>query len=155
MLTHRHRRSDLPATAESTRARPVMLVTLDVPFDPSASSFAVDSAVEAGAALLVVNVVETAFVPVTLAGWDYVVRDEIEDSLRRPAALASSLGVEVERLRVRSPRPVRALIELAAERQPGLLVFGPDRARLPRRLYRKAARVLCEGLPCLVWTAGL
>jgi hypothetical protein len=70
-----------------------------------------------------------------------------------PAALAVSLGVAVERLRVRSPRPLTALIDLAAEREPGLLVFGPDRALLKDRVYRRAVRALRERAPCLVWTA--
>ena len=93
----------------------------------------------------------TAFVPVTLAGLDYVVREDVEDSLRRPCALARSLGVEVERLRVRSPRPVDALLQVIGEREPGLIVFGPDRSRVSQRRYRKAARTLSERAPCLVW----
>ena len=131
-----------------------MLATLDVSIDPEASRFAVDSAVEAGAALLVVNAVETAFRPVTLVGWDYVAREDVEESLRQPCALASSLGVAVERLRVRSPRPVDALLEVVAEREPGLLVFGPDPALLSKRAYRRAERTVRERSPCLVWTAG-
>ena len=47
-----------------------MLATLDVPFDAEAAAFGVDAAVESGAALIVVNVVETLFLPSTLAGWD-------------------------------------------------------------------------------------
>jgi hypothetical protein len=46
------------------------------------------------------------------------------------------------------------LIELAAEREPGLLVFGPDRALLSGRLYRKAVRALRETSFCLVWVAA-
>jgi hypothetical protein len=53
---------------------------------------------------------------------------------------------------VRSPRPVEALLELVAEREPGLLVFGPDRTRLSRRRYQKAVRAVRERAPCLVWT---
>jgi nucleotide-binding universal stress UspA family protein len=131
-----------------------MLVTLDVPLVPSAVEFAVDSAVESGSPLLVVNVVATAFLPATLAGWDYVVRPEIEDSLRRPCELAPSLGVRVERLRVRSPHPIAALLELVAERRPGLLVFGPDPALTSRRVYRKAQRALQKQEHCLVWVAA-
>jgi hypothetical protein len=47
---------------------------------------------------------------------------------------------------------VTALLELAAEREPGLLVFGPDRALLKGRVYRKAVRALRERATCLVWT---
>ncbi len=153
MLASRRRTTDTPPAAGPSRARPVMLVTLGVPVDPEASRFGVDSAVEAGAALVVVNAVETAFVPVTLAGLDYVEREDVEESLRRPCALAVSLGVSVERLRLRSPRPLVALLELVSEREPGVLVFGPDRALISRRLYRKAAKTLGEHSPCLVWLA--
>jgi hypothetical protein len=65
--------------------------------------------------------------------------------------LARSLGIPVERLRVRSPRPVAALLELVAERRPGLLVLGPDRTKLRKRVYRKAARAVREHAACLVW----
>ena len=41
------------------------------------------------------------------------------DELRKPAELAHSLAVHVERLRVCSPHPVDALLELVAERRPG------------------------------------
>jgi hypothetical protein len=80
-------------------------------------------------------------------------RPEDEEAFRAPAVLAHSLGVGVERLRVRSPRPVDALIELVAERRPGLLVFGPDRTRLRKRRYAKAAKAVRERATCLVWLA--
>jgi hypothetical protein len=76
---------------------------------------------------------------------------EEADALRAPAELAHSLGVRVERLRVKSPRPVEALVEVVVERQPGVLVFGPDRSRLRARAYRKAARAIRDRAACLVW----
>jgi hypothetical protein len=76
---------------------------------------------------------------------------EEADALRAPAELACSLGVRVERLRVKSPRPIAALIELVAERSPGLLVFGPDRRRMRGRAYRRAARAVRKNAGCLVW----
>ncbi len=139
---------------ERSRARPVMLATLDVPFDSAAAVFGVDAAVESGAVLIVVNVVETPFLPGALAGWDVAAAPEVEDSLSAPSRLAHALGVEVERLRVRSPHPVDALLQVAGERRTGVLVFGPDRARLPRRRYRKAERAVRERAHCLVWTPG-
>jgi nucleotide-binding universal stress UspA family protein len=148
------RNPSLPATPtpERFRARPVMLATLDVPFDLAAAEFGVDAAVESGAVLIVVNVVETPFLPGALAGWDVAAPPEVEDSLSAPSRLAHALGVEVERLRVRSPHPVDALLQVAGEREAGVLVFGPDRTRLPRRRYRKAERAVRERAPCLVWT---
>jgi hypothetical protein len=61
--------------------------------------------------------------------------------------------VQVERLRVCSPHPIDALLEVVAERRPGLLVFGPDRSQLSRRRYRKAERAVRERASCLVWVA--
>jgi hypothetical protein len=135
--------------------RPILLATLGVPFDPAASAFAVDSAVEAGQPLIVANVVELPPLAMSVRmGYDQLPDDPDEaKALRAPAALAHELGVRVERLRVRSPRPVEALIELTAERAPGLLVFGPDRTRLKARVYRKAAKAVRERAACLVWLA--
>ena len=135
--------------------RPVLLATLGVPFDPAACELAVDSAVEAGQPLLVVVLAQLAPLPLSvLLGYDQVDSPEDEEAFRAPAARAASLGVAVERLRVRSPRPVDALLQVIGEREPGLVVFGPDRSRVSRRRYRKAARALTERAPCLVWISG-
>jgi nucleotide-binding universal stress UspA family protein len=129
-----------------------MLATLGVPFDPAASAFAVDSAVESGQPLLVTVLAELPPLPLSvLLGFDQIDSPEEAAAFLAPAALAASLGVAVERLRVRSTRPVTALLELAAEREPGLLVLGPDLAKVSKRLYRKAVRELRERSPCLVW----
>src|SRR5215472_7867044 len=81
--------------------RPVMLATLDVPFDPDAVAFALDSAVELGQRLVVVNVVERAPLPLSaMLGYDDLpASPEIEASLAEPARLAVSLGLHVTRLR--------------------------------------------------------
>lgn len=135
------------------RGRPVLLATLGVPFDAAAAAFAVDSAVESGQPLVVVNVVELPPLGMSVAMHYDQLPDTPEDAeaLRAPAVLARSLGVEVERLRVKSPRPLTALLEVVAERAPGLLVFGPDRSQLRRRAYRKAAKAVRERAACLVW----
>jgi hypothetical protein len=54
---------------------------------------------------------------------------------------------------VKSPRPLAALLQLIAELEPGLLVFGPNRERIRARLYRRATRLLREHATCLVWIA--
>jgi hypothetical protein len=135
--------------------RPVLLATLGVPFDPAASAFAVDAALEAGQPLVVANVVQLPPLGMSVAmGYDQLPdRPEEAEALRAPAELARSLGAEVERLRVKSPRPVEALLQLVAERTPGLLVFGPDRSKLRSRRYRKAAQAVRERAGCLVWLA--
>jgi Universal stress protein family len=140
---------------EAARAggRPVLLATLDVPFDDDAVSFAVDSAVEAGQPLLVVNVAEVQLAPWALLGYGYVERDDLQRALSAPVELACSLTVPVERLRVCSPHPVDALLEVVAERAPGVLVFGPDRASLKPRVYRRAAKKISARASCLVWLA--
>jgi nucleotide-binding universal stress UspA family protein len=139
----------------SGTTRPVLLATLGVPFDDEAARVAVESAVETGKPLLIVNAVELPPLAMSVRmGYDQL-PDEPGDAeaFRAPARLAASLGVEVERIRVRSPRPTTALLELVAERAPGLLVFGPDRGRLRRRAYRRAAKAVRERAACLVWLA--
>lgn len=135
---------------------PVLLATLGVPFEEGAARFAVDSAVEAGQPLIVANV--TRMEPLSLSirlGYDALeeLTPEVSASVRRPAELAASLGLAVERLRVRTPRPVAALLQLVVERRPGILVFGPDRAELKRGVYRRAVTALRERAACLIWIA--
>jgi hypothetical protein len=153
LLTRRRKISREDVSAPGSRDRPVLLVTLDVPFAEDATAFAIDAAVEAGQPLLVVNVAEVELAPYTFLGYGYIEREELQDALKRPVELAQSLAVRVERLRVCSPHPVDALLELAAERRPGVLVFGPDRSRLRPRTYRRAVRKVRERASCLVWLA--
>ena len=133
--------------------RPVLLATIEVPFDEAAAEFAVDSAVECGQPLIVANVTEIPLAPLCVAmGYGSLDPDEADaENLRAPAQLAHTLGVEIERIRVLSPHPVAALLELAAERRPGLLVFGPARERMKPRVYRKAVKRITERAACLVW----
>ena len=153
MIELRSPRFGADVAPHPSTARPVMLATLEVPFDAEAASFAVDSAVESGQPLIVANAVEIPLGPATvfLQYGDLEPTPEDAAALRSPAQLAHSLGVRVERFRLRSPHPVDAILELAAERAPGLLVFGPDRRRIRGRRYRKAARAIRERAGCLVW----
>ncbi len=57
------------------------------------------------------------------------------------------------RLRVKSFRPVQALVEVVAEQNPGCLVFGPDRSRIMRLRYWRAARAIRSSVTTLVWMA--
>ena len=154
MLTLRHSgtRDEVAVTASDAR-RPVLLATLDVPFAEDATVFAVDSAVESGQALVVVNAAEIHPTRWSLLGYGYIEKEDLQSELLKPAELAHSLAVRVERLRVCSPHPVDALLEVVAERRPGVLVFGPDRSRLRRRTYERASKRIREKTSCLVWLA--
>ena len=152
-LDTRDRGTDV-STGRGAAGRPVLLATLGVPLNEKASVFAVDTAVESGQRLVVANV--TALEPLRMSialGYDALpeLTPEVSASLRRSADLARSLGVRVERLRVRSPRPLQALVDLVAEVRPGLFVFGPDRRALRERRYRKALEAVRDCVTCLVW----
>jgi nucleotide-binding universal stress UspA family protein len=151
MLTLRRPRTNEDVSLVAAAGRPVLLATLDVPFSEEATAFAVDTAVENGQPLLLVNAAEVLPTTWSLLGYGYVERDDLQDELRKPAELAHSLAVRVERLRVCSPHPVDALLEVVAERDPGVLVFGPDRRHLSSRRFRKAERAVRERTSCLVW----
>ena len=147
-----HARVGPVARSRPAGARPVMLASFDVPFAAEAAELAVDAAVEAGQGLIVVNVSFVGLMPLSLLmGYGYIESDELTAALRAPAELAASLDVRVELLRVSSPHPADALLELVSERSPGLLVLGPDMTRVSARLYRKAVRRIRERSTCLVW----
>ncbi len=130
----------------------MLLATFDVPLLDDAAAFAVDAAVEAGQPLFVVNVVGGRFYPAAGMPVPYsIVHEEVEASLQRPATLAASLGVRTERLRLLTPRPVDALIEVVRERDPAVVVVGADPRRMPRRRYWKALRALRDRTSCLIW----
>ena len=69
----------------------------------------------------------------------------------RRAARAAALGISTELARVSSRRPLQALLELVQERDPGLLVLGPDRRRTPRWWRALAARRIRRRVDCLIW----
>jgi nucleotide-binding universal stress UspA family protein len=144
--------------AEPTRARPVLLATLSVRVDPSAERMAIDSAVEAGVPLLIANLLPLRPHPTTLglAGPDGMpLSHELDlDAVRATARRAAELGVKTELLRITTRRPAKALLEVAHERDAGLLVFGPDLRRTPRLRFRRTARELRREADCLVWIAG-
>src|SRR5688572_28669385 len=75
-------------------ARPVLLVTFGVPFDRRAIAFAVDSALDTGSSLLIVNVVDLEPLACAQAmGYNHLEPREVSESLRQPAELAARLGV--------------------------------------------------------------
>jgi len=145
------------AAPRPTRVRPVVLATLSVRVDPTAERMAIDSALEAGARLIVVNLLTLRNYPTTIAllGAEATTlpHEEDLDAVRATARRAAELGIETELLRVTSKRPIAALVEVLHERDAGLLVFGPDLRLTGRRRFRSAARRVREQADCLVWIA--
>ncbi len=158
MTEVRDRREDTTGSvAEPTRARPVVLGTLSVRVDPSAERMAIDSAIEAGVPLLLVNLVPlppylTTMMLVGPEGTTFPHEEDL-DAVRETAARAARLGVKTELLRVRTRHPVKALLEVVTERDAGLLVFGPHLGRIARLRFRRAARRVRREASCLVWVA--
>ena len=155
MRALQRRRPRHPDPPGGSPGRPVLLATLDVPFDHDAVTFAVDTAAELGERLIVANVVERPPLPLsTMLGYeDLPYPPEMAESLAEPARLARSLGVDVTRLRIKSLHPIPALLEAVAEQDPGIFVFGPDRHKMMRLRYWRAARAIRSGVTTLVWLA--
>jgi nucleotide-binding universal stress UspA family protein len=155
-LRDRHEGSAQP-NAGPTKARPVVLATMSVRVDPSAERMAIDSALEAGVPLVLVNLIPLPFYVTTLVlhGPEATTlpHEEDLDAVRATAARAAKLGVKTELLRVRTRHAVRALLEVVSERDAGLLVFGPDLTLTGRLSFRWAARRVRREAPCLVWIA--
>ena len=134
-----------------------MLATTALPVDPSAERMAIDSAIEAGVPLVLVNLIPlpayiTTMVLVGPEGTTFP-HEEALDEVRETAARAARLGVKTELLRVRTKHSVKALLEVVSERDAGLLVFGPDLRRVKRLRFRRAARRVRRDAGCLVWIA--
>jgi nucleotide-binding universal stress UspA family protein len=155
-VTDRDRTAAPPEPARRS-ARPVVLATLSVRIDPAAEEMAVASALEAGVPLIVANMLHLPPYPATVMlvgpGGATLPHEEALDEVRATAARAAALGIRTELLRVSSRHPVRALLELVAERDAGLLVFGPATGRIRGPRLRAAARRVRRDAPCLVWIA--
>src|SRR4051812_5725602 len=149
--------AEAPPQPARRRVRPVVLATLAAPVDPRAEEMAIASALEAGAPLVVANLLDLPPYPATLMlvgpGGATLPHEEALDEVRATAARAAALGIRTELLRVSSRHPVRALLEIVAERDAGLLVFGPATGRIRGPRLRAAARRVRRDAPCLVWIA--
>jgi hypothetical protein len=150
-------RTAAPAATGRTRARPVILATLQVRIDPAAEEMAIASALEAGVPLIVANMLHLPPYPATvmLVGPEGATlpHEEALEEVRATAARAAALGIRTELLRISSRHPVRALLQLVSERDAGLLVFGPSSGRIRGPRLRAAARRVRRDAPCLVWVA--
>jgi len=124
---------------------------------PSAERMAIDSAIEAGVPLLVVNLIPLPLYVRTMvlvgpAGTTLPHEEDLE-AVRATARRAAELGVKTELLRVRTRHAVKALLEVLHERDAGLLVFGPDLGLVGRMRFRATARRVRREADCLVWVA--
>jgi hypothetical protein len=136
--------------------RPVVLATLSVRVDPTAERVAIEAALETRARLLLANLIWLPPHPTTLIlAREYATlpHEEDLDAVRATADRAAAAGIPTELLRISSRRPLAALIELVREREPGLVVLGPDPRRSPRWWRALAARRIRARADCLVWIA--
>ncbi len=143
-----------PAAGPALAVRPVLLATLSVRVDPTAERMAIESALDAGVTLIIANMISCRLPAGAVLAPEYAMlpHEEDRDAVRATADRAAALGIATELLRVTSTRPVRALLELAAERDVGLLVLGPIcRDAAPAISRRRAAGAATRG--CLVWVA--
>ena len=141
-----------PVSAPGAPGRPVVLATLGVPLDPAGERMAIDTAVETGARLVIVNVRVVPYAPMSTVLYGATLpSEEARDEVHASAERAAALGVRTLLLRVGTRRPVRALLEVTAEQSAGLLVFGPDRTAMRTRRFRRCARAIRSKADCLVW----
>ncbi len=134
------------------KVRPVMLLTLNVPFDSTATTFALETAAETGAELYVCDGVPINTSNPAAAGSRTFGTPETQADARAVALDAASRGIKVTEFVFHHPRPVTAALAVTREERVGLLVFGPDRRRLGRWFFRRANRRLRREAPCLVWS---
>jgi nucleotide-binding universal stress UspA family protein len=145
-------RRDLEAGA-ATAAGPVVLATLSSRLEPEAERLAIDSCLDAGVPLIVVNaVVAPACVRTLHLGLLDPEREDY-DAVRATAERAAAFGIRVQHLRVTTPRPAKAIVQVANELAAGLLVLGPKLSRVSRGRFRRAAREVMRNAACLVWIA--
>lgn len=133
---------------------PVVLATLSVPIDWRAERMAIESALDVGARLIIANMLTLPPYPATLMlAREYATLPHEEDleAVRATARRAAARGLHTELLRISSPRPLIALIELIRERRAALLVLGPDLRHTPRLQLWLAARRVRRQADCLVW----
>jgi nucleotide-binding universal stress UspA family protein len=158
MTQVRDRREDVAGVrGQPTAARPVVLATTAVSVHPRAERIAIESAIEAGVPLVLVNLVPLPLYVRTLVlvgpAGTTLPHEEALDEVRATAQRAAQLGVKTELLRVRTRHAATALLEVVRERDAGLLVFGPKLGRFGRWRFRRAVLRIRREADCLVWIA--
>jgi hypothetical protein len=135
------------------KVRPVMLLTVDVPFDRAAVAFAVETAAETGAELFICDGVPVPTGNPAVAGARTFGTSETRKASDAVALEARQRGIRATQLVFHHPRPVHAALEVTKDEHVGLLVFGSERRRLGRWNFWRIARRLRKSAPCLVWIA--
>lgn len=141
-----------PTRLSATAVRPVMLLTLNVPFDERAVDFAVETAAETGSILYLCDAVPIALGNPASHGIRSFGEKETRNDLDRVSELARRSGVRVTQFVFHNPKPVKAVLAVVRDEEVGLLVFGANRSRLGRWSFRRTARRLRREAGCLVWT---
>lgn len=142
------------AAAQAVRPS-IVLATLSVPIGVRAERFAIETAVETQAALIIANMLmPSPHSPTRRHAREHATApDEHDlDAVRETASRATARGVATELLPISSRRPLVALIELIGERGASLVVLGPEAGRTPRWWLWLAARRVRRQAGCLVWT---
>ncbi len=133
--------------------RKIMLLTLNVPFDDEAVEFAIDTAADTGAELVICDAI-----PLEYRSYVHHVARQYAEAMNRAyldaaARRSRERGVRTSQVAFHNRRPVGTAIEVARDEGVGLLVFGADRTRLGRWSFRRAVKRIREDAPCLVWTS--
>ena len=136
MLTLRRNVPRQDVSLLSAGGRPVLLATLEVPFDEAAATFAVDAAVECGQPLIVANVVEIPLGPMCVM-MGYGGARARRGGRCEPAGTGGARAPLRRRGRAaaRAEPPSRCTRSSSCtwpSAAPGLLVFGPDRTKVSR-----------------------
>ncbi len=132
--------------------KPVMLLTVNVPFDKVAVDFAVETAVQTGAELFICTAVPVALgnpaSHVARSFGEGITRTDADDITRD----ARDLGVRVTQYVFHNPNPVKAALVVIRDTGVGLVVFGSDRTQMNRWSFRRIAKRIRRDACCLVWT---
>lgn len=134
-------------------ARPVMLLTCNVPFDGVAVRVALDAAGESGAELYICDAIPLG----SFTYVDQMARKFAEHANRREldavASDARGRGIRATQIAFHNRKPIATALDVCHEERVGLLVFGADRRRLGRWTHRRAVRRLQRDARCLLWVA--
>ena len=141
------------AAVKASVARPVMLLTCNVAFDPVAVRVAVDAAGDSGAELYICDAIPLG----SFTYVDQMARKFAEHANRKEldavARDARERGIRTTQIAFHNRKPIVTALEVCHDERIGLLVFGADRKRLGRGTHRRAVRRLRRDARCLLWVS--